>query len=840
MSLLFEHVQLDKGNKAVWISIDSADNEANQFLSLFCSALVKTGVADATLVTRANNSSANTDLAELTRKLLEVVEQCPNDVFVFIDDFHFISDSAILLFINTLLQINLNNLHLVISSRVQPKIDTNYLYAQGLHYYLDAEKLRFTLSETNDLLKDFLTVEQIESLHTQTEGWPVAIQLSRLWYIQNPNSSPTKLLTNNLDTLSNYLREQVFDKFDITTQNFLLKTSFLDSFNIDLANFVCANEEGSHAISQLKPYESLIISLDNTGSSFKYHQLFADFLQQTFTTLFGQGEVRRLRHRAAQWFADENYLSESVSQYVRAKDKSAAVSLIAKSGGWELILSKGIGFVESVLSHFSESDFVSYESLGLLRCYFFLKMGKVVAAQEQLLITKQLKEELWTGKHFDRKEDRDLLVIELLVEAYLDNLTEQGITDKLSYALEVLPQDDHLARGVLLAIESLLQNQYSNFKEAEQKAEICTREMRLANCWLGVNYITLHHGQSLAYRGLLRPALNLFNSACLLAEEHLGLDSGLQSMAMCLTAEIEYQLGNVDLAQSLLHKGKPALFQRDCWYDIYVVVFRLAINLSILNNDEDGGIEYLEEGRKIAAERKLHRLSILLDVMELKLAHTYAQEQRFEDIHHKIIKSELWKDTILIWSAKEEYHYIMALHFLRKNNSRKVQLHVNELLSICAKNSQSLYIIKGKFISALSSFSLNDLKSAFTQAAEAVCLASSLQTKQLIHDLPDGIESLLVKLRAQSDFPLNDKSLAFIDTILKEQRTTTESKLSQLGLSHREQQLIPLLMKGKTNKEISSELGITENTVKFHLKNLFLKINVKNRNEASVYFLTAN
>ena len=232
------------------------------------------GVADDTLITRANNSSANADQRELTEAILRLIENSPQQIYIFFDDFHFISNKTILTFLDRLLLCNLENLHLVISSRIQPNIDTNYLYSQGLHFYLDAEKLRFSLAETNDLLEELLSKEQIKLLYEQTDGWPVAIQFSRLWYIQNPNTTPTKTLSNNLDTLSNYLREQVFQKFDEETQNFLLKTSFLDSFSIELANFVCEINNGFEIISTLTPYESLIFSLDSEGLSVRYQHTF--------------------------------------------------------------------------------------------------------------------------------------------------------------------------------------------------------------------------------------------------------------------------------------------------------------------------------------------------------------------------------------------------------------------------------------------------------------------------------------------------------------------------------------------------------------------------------------
>lgn len=51
-------------------------------------------------------------------------------------------------------------------------------------------------------------------------------------------------------------------------------------------------------------------------------------------------------------------------------------------------------------------------------------------------------------------------------------------------------------------------------------------------------------------------------------------------------------------------------------------------------------------------------------------------------------------------------------------------------------------------------------------------------------------------------------------------------------LSYRERQIFNLIVSGKTNKEIASELNISINTVKFHLKNIYDKLNIKSRKEA--------
>ena len=55
------------------------------------------------------------------------------------------------------------------------------------------------------------------------------------------------------------------------------------------------------------------------------------------------------------------------------------------------------------------------------------------------------------------------------------------------------------------------------------------------------------------------------------------------------------------------------------------------------------------------------------------------------------------------------------------------------------------------------------------------------------------------------------------------------------GLSSREMQVIALIVAGYTNKDLARELGISENTAKHHLTNIFDKLGVSNRLELVLY-----
>ena len=59
------------------------------------------------------------------------------------------------------------------------------------------------------------------------------------------------------------------------------------------------------------------------------------------------------------------------------------------------------------------------------------------------------------------------------------------------------------------------------------------------------------------------------------------------------------------------------------------------------------------------------------------------------------------------------------------------------------------------------------------------------------------------------------------------------------SLSRKERVILEALAKGLTNRELSKELGISTNTVKFHLSNLYDKLAVKNRAQAIAFFYSS-
>lgn len=71
--------------------------------------------------------------------------------------------------------------------------------------------------------------------------------------------------------------------------------------------------------------------------------------------------------------------------------------------------------------------------------------------------------------------------------------------------------------------------------------------------------------------------------------------------------------------------------------------------------------------------------------------------------------------------------------------------------------------------------------------------------------------------------------------LMSQRKSEAESQLSP-----REREVLEFMAKGMTNPEIALKLSVSENTVRFHLKNIYSKLGVSNRTEAAAWYFTHN
>ena len=98
----------------------------------------------------------------------------------------------------------------------------------------------------------------------------------------------------------------------------------------------------------------------------------------------------------------------------------------------------------------------------------------------------------------------------------------------------------------------------------------------------------------------------------------------------------------------------------------------------------------------------------------------------------------------------------------------------------------------------------------------------------------DDLLNAIDKIEKGSRFYDKDLIYKLVDNEKLNESATT-LPLKESSLTKRETEILCQLSKGYSNYEISLNLNISENTVKKHISNIFIKINVKDRTQATIY-----
>lgn len=134
-------------------------------------------------------------------------------------------------------------------------------------------------------------------------------------------------------------------------------------------------------------------------------------------------------------------------------------------------------------------------------------------------------------------------------------------------------------------------------------------------------------------------------------------------------------------------------------------------------------------------------------------------------------------------------------------------------------------------------------------SSKVVILTVSEEDKNLFEAIKCGAHGYLLKKIELNDFfemlrgvsrgeaPISRATAAKILGEFAEQARRDREEPAEVKLSPKEREVLELIAKGLTNKEIGNKLRISENTVKNHLKNILDKLHVENRVQAAAFAL---
>src|ERR671921_1030141 len=321
-----------------WVSLDEGDNDPVRLLSYLVGALRRTGEEEfGEGILAALRSPEPPRMEAVLGALINELADLPGEIAVVLDDYHVIDSENVHWIVTFLLERLPENVHLVISGRVDPPLPLARLRARGQMMELHAADLRFTPEEAAAFLNDAMGLDisagDIAALEGVTEGWIAALQLAALSMRERKDVSDfVRSFSGGHRDVFDFLAEEVLERQSEPVQMFLLETSILDSLSGPSCDAVTGRNDGQRMLERLERENLLVVPLDDERVWYRYHHLFADFLR-------GRLERERperltpLHLRASEWYEENALVAAAVSHALSAGDHERAARLMERGVG---------------------------------------------------------------------------------------------------------------------------------------------------------------------------------------------------------------------------------------------------------------------------------------------------------------------------------------------------------------------------------------------------------------------------------------------------------------------------------------------------------------------------
>ena len=268
-----------------WLSLDSRDDDPARFWRYFVTALSRLEPGcGATALALLDSPQAPRVVTMLTTVLNDLDAVAAEGVFV-LDDYHLIASNDIHEGLGFLLENLPPQVHLVIATRADPPLPLSRLRERGELLELRAYDLRFesqdAMTYLNQRMGLHLSERQVSELVVRTEGWVGGLQMAALAMRDHPD------IAHFIDDFSgsnryvmDYLAEEVLGRQTEAERTFLLNTSILDRMCASLCEAVTGNRNSQEILERAEHAHLFLDPLDDVRGWYRYHQLFADVLNQ--------------------------------------------------------------------------------------------------------------------------------------------------------------------------------------------------------------------------------------------------------------------------------------------------------------------------------------------------------------------------------------------------------------------------------------------------------------------------------------------------------------------------------------------------------------------------------
>jgi LuxR family maltose regulon positive regulatory protein len=812
----------DVERPVTWLSLDENDNDPARFLAYFLTALqqVDPGIGQAAQVMLQAPQPPPPEA--LLTSLLNDVASTPDAFVLVLDDYHLIQTLPIHQQLVFWLEHQPPQMHLVIATRQDPPLPLSRLRARDQIADIRQTDLQFTVEETSDFLRRVMALDlepgDIAALQRRTEGWIAGLQLAAL-SLQGRDDAHQLVasFSGSHRYVLDYLIEEVFQQRSLGMQDFLVKTSILDRLTAPLCDAVTGRDDSHDVLLGLDRGNLFLVRLDESRQWYRYHRLFRDLLRTQ-----GQPVERVPLHlSAARWYAQHGFLDEAMNHALAAEDWDEAERLAEPAAAFAINQGR-YATVGRWLDAMPEERLRVSSGLATLKGWALLSVGQFDAAETWATLA----EDLLTADALP--VSRALLTCLQTYVAYA-KLDIPRVIELAHQTLALLEEGDPYGlRGAALAnlasvhmVMGELPAATQTFRQMARLGQEGGHLISLVGAWSSL--ALLLHLQLEP-----REALTLCRQAIERAMGPRGKPLPLAGQAHIVLGTIAYERNELETAREHLVQGVALARQAGPSSGVVQAAFTLAW-IQALAGEREAALTTASGTSQAASQFNLPLIDAYVAACEADLS------LRLGDVQ----AAGSWVETAGLSPAdtpqfaREGEYFTLARLLLAQDRPAEAHALLANLEAFAQarglrRSLLTVYILRARAERGLGqeAEALAALETALDLAAPAGYVRAFLDDGAAVQDLIPGVRPA---------------APAFVDLVLAAfpgeqpapRPAVPPSSALVEPLSQRELEVLGLVARGLTNREIAERLFITVGTVKTHVHNIYGKMGVRGRTQAA-------
>jgi LuxR family transcriptional regulator, maltose regulon positive regulatory protein len=827
-----------------WVSLDKSDSDPAHFIHYLVAALQGIAVNIDKSVLSLLQSPKRPLVESNIINLIKEISVIPNDIAIVLDDYHVIDAEEIHKIIALMLDYLPAHIHLVISSRVDPPLPLSRLRVSHQLTEVRTTDLCFTSEETtvffNQMMDLGLSNRDIAILDSRTEGWIAGLQLAALSMRGNKEIQTfIKDFAGDDRHIVDYLTEEVLNRQPEPIRNFLLQTSILYRLSEQLCDFVTDQNGSQKILNDLDKANLFIVPLDNKRGWFRYHHLFKDLLQQRLNQMHGD-LVADLNRRASTWHRQNGLEDEAVNHALAAKDYGQVALLIEEKA--DTIWERGEHAKFQPWLEGLPTDLVrSRPLLGILNAETMITRWRIDTAEKSLQIAEKVLKSGDNHSVKDALKEKDQLSnskrLKILGRiaanhAFIASFREDvpGIIKHANRALELLPEQELTWRSTIainLGDAHFIKGDLKATYQAQLKAvEIC----KLSGNVFVLLIAKVNLAVTLRQQGQLKQVLEICQQQIQFSKENGMSQTIVVGWFYAIWGEVLAELNDFDSALNLAKKGVE--LDEHCGdeggmlRDSYLCLIRTLYSMGNLG----GAQEIIQKLDNIVLESGV--TTKIKSKSAAWQARIWLAQNKLETAAEWVKKCGLNVNDKLSFLHEDEYTVLARILIAQKQLEEANKL-LQQLLETAETGGRTTRVIEIYLLQALSLQASGDTTQAVATLKQGIDLAEPRGFIQIFIDEGPLMAELLEKiLESKIDVPR-----VYVKKLLSTFKLTKLIKTEDSPVEHlseRELEVLRFIAAGLSNKKIMEELFISMSTVKTHLRNIYSKLDVNSRTQATV------